>query len=83
MPTFPPLHQDLTFLSPLSDERAQRLVAFLTEHAPATLLDVGCGWGELLLRVLEAAPTATGLGLDLDEESLAHAVSSASSPRPR
>ncbi len=78
MPTFPPLHQDLTFLSPLSDERAQRLVAFLTEHAPATLLDVGCGWGELLLRVLEAAPTATGLGLDLDEESLAHAVSSAS-----
>ena len=26
MPTFPPFHQDLTFLSPLSDERAGRLV---------------------------------------------------------
>ena len=50
MPTFPPLHQDLTFLSPLSDERAGRLVAFLTEHEPATALDVGCGWAELLLR---------------------------------
>jgi SAM-dependent methyltransferase len=73
MPTFPPLHQDLTFLSPLSDERAARLVAFLTEHGPATVLDVGCGWAELLLRVLEAAPAATGLGIDLDHESLARA----------
>lgn len=73
MPTFPPLHDDLTFLAPLSEERAARLVAFLTEHSPATVLDVGCGWGELLLRVLEAAPSATGLGVDLDEESLAAA----------
>ena len=73
MPTFPPLHQDLTFLSPLSDERAGRLVAFLSEHEPATLLDVGCGWAELLLRVLEASPGTTGLGIDLDEDSLAHA----------
>ena len=31
MPTFPPLHQDLTFLAPLSDERADRLVGFLTD----------------------------------------------------
>ncbi len=73
MPTFSPLHQDLTFLSPLSDERAARLVGFLTGHEPATVLDVGCGWAELLLRVLESAPTASGLGLDLDEESLARA----------
>jgi len=73
MPTFPPLHQDLTFLSPLSDERATRLVGFLTGHEPVTVLDVGCGWAELLLRVLEAAPSATGLGIDLDEEALAHA----------
>ena len=78
MPTFPPLHQDLTFLSPLSDERAERLVTFLTGHQPATVLDVGCGWAELLLRVLEAAPEANGLGLDLDEESLARAAATAS-----
>jgi cyclopropane fatty-acyl-phospholipid synthase-like methyltransferase len=77
MPTFTPLHHDLTFLSPLSDARAARLVAFLaeglTDREPATVLDVGCGWGELLLRVLEAAPSARGLGVDLDEESLAGA----------
>lgn len=73
MPTFSPLHDDLTFLSPLSQARAGRLGGFLTGHGPSTMLDVGCGWGELLLRTLESAPGATGLGLDLDEESLAHA----------
>jgi cyclopropane fatty-acyl-phospholipid synthase-like methyltransferase len=73
MPTFSPLHRDLTFLSPLSESRAARLVAFLTEEAPSTVLDVGCGWGELLLRVLEAAPAARGLGVDLDEEAVASA----------
>jgi len=72
MPTFPPLHQDLTFLSPLSDRRADRIVDFLTADEPVTALDVGCGWGELLLRVLAAAPSASGLGIDLDEGSLAH-----------
>jgi cyclopropane fatty-acyl-phospholipid synthase-like methyltransferase len=73
MPTFTPLHDDLTFLSPLSEERADRLVGFLSGGDPASVLDVGCGWGELLLRVLAAAPAATGLGLDLDEASLDHA----------
>jgi cyclopropane fatty-acyl-phospholipid synthase-like methyltransferase len=73
MPTFTPLHQDLTFLSPLSEERAARLVAFLAGAQPSSVLDVGCGWGELLLRVLESAPDARGLGVDLDEESLAAA----------
>jgi SAM-dependent methyltransferase len=73
MPTFTPLHRDLTFLSPLSESRAARLVAFLTEDEPSTVLDVGCGWGELLLRVLEASPTSRGLGVDLDEEAVAAA----------
>ena len=73
MPTFTPLHRDLTFLAPLSESRADRLVAFLAAGEPSTVLDVGCGWGELLLRVLEAAPVARGLGIDLDEEALAHA----------
>jgi cyclopropane fatty-acyl-phospholipid synthase-like methyltransferase len=73
MPTFTPLHRDLTFFAPLSDARADRLVAFLAEGAPSTVLDVGCGWGELLLRVLEAAPAARGWGVDLDEEAVAGA----------
>jgi hypothetical protein len=71
MATFEPLPEQLTFLSPLSEQRAARLVAFLADGDPHAVLDVGCGWGELLLRVLEAAPHARGLGLDLDEASLA------------
>ena len=34
------------------------------------MLDIGCGWGELTLRILEAALKATGLGLDTDEGDL-------------
>lgn len=70
MPTFTPLHRDLTFLSPLSETRAARLVAFLAAEGPTTALDVGCGWGELLLRLLEASPATRGLGLDLDDQAL-------------
>lgn len=73
MPTFSPLHHDLTFLAPLSEERADRLVTFLAGDGPSTVLDVGCGWAELLLRVLEAAPGAFGTGIDLDEHALAAA----------
>jgi cyclopropane fatty-acyl-phospholipid synthase-like methyltransferase len=73
MPSFTPLYRDLTFLAPLSEARAARLVAFLAEGEPSTVLDLGCGWGELLLRVLEAAPAARGLGVDLDEATVASA----------
>jgi hypothetical protein len=72
-PHLSPLHQDLTFLSPLSDVRAERLVRFLADGHPATMLDLGCGWGELLLRTLEAVPEATGTGVDQDEAALGHA----------
>jgi len=55
----------LTFHGPLSAERADRLAAELAARDPATVADYGCGWGELLLRVLEAAPRARGVGVDV------------------
>jgi SAM-dependent methyltransferase len=67
----PPALTRLTFHGPLSEARAARLVARLTANSPRTVLDIGCGWGELMLRILEAAPDATGLGLDTDEGDLA------------
>ena len=67
----PPGLTRLTFHGPLSETRAARLVARLTVNSPRTVLDIGCGWGELMLRILEAAPDATGLGLDMDEGDLA------------
>ena len=39
-------HQRLTFHSPLSEERAQRLTRDLAARDPMTVLDLGCGWGE-------------------------------------
>jgi SAM-dependent methyltransferase len=63
---------DLAFLSPLSDLRATRLARFLAEGEPRVVLDLGCGWAELLLRTLGASPGSRGIGIDRDEEAIAH-----------
>lgn len=67
----------LTFHGPLSEARAARIVARLAVSQPGTVLDIGCGWGELMLRVLAAVPAATGIGLDTDHGDLARAQASA------
>ncbi|WP_426762780.1 SAM-dependent methyltransferase [Pseudarthrobacter sp. 1G09] len=66
----PRLYESLTWLTPLSEERAAHLVAFLSDPAPHEVLDMGCGWGELLLRVLTAAPQARGRGVDSASASI-------------
>ena len=76
-PEFSAYHQDLTWMTPLSEARADRLVRFLADPAPATVLDVGCGWAELLLRVLAASPSSQGRGADLDRVAIEHARSEA------
>lgn len=67
-----PPHRDLAFMTPLSAERARTLVGFLAEPEPAVVADIGCGWAELLLQALAAAPGARGFGVDLDERSVEH-----------
>ncbi|GHA85889.1 SAM-dependent methyltransferase [Streptomyces termitum] len=67
----PPRLGALTFHGPLSEERAARLVRRIAATGPADVLDIGCGWGELLLRVLDAVPGATGTGLDIEAGDLA------------
>ncbi|MDN3482000.1 class I SAM-dependent methyltransferase [Arthrobacter sp. APC 3897] len=74
----PPLYESLTWLTPLSEERAAHLVAFLSDPAPARVLDMGCGWGELLLRVLMSAPQARGRGVDSASASIDRAGQQAS-----
>jgi cyclopropane fatty-acyl-phospholipid synthase-like methyltransferase len=64
--------EDLTFMTPLSADRAGRLVRFLAGDEERTVLDLGCGWGELLLRVVEASPQARGVGVDIDQPALEH-----------
>ncbi len=61
------------FHGPLSEARAARLTERLTRNDPGTVLDIGCGRGELMLRILAAAPGATGVGIDIDDDDLARA----------
>lgn len=70
-------YEHLSFNAPLSESRAERLVSRVAASAPSVVLDVGCGWGELLLRVLDACPDATGIGIDTAGASLERARANA------
>ncbi|MGY1727438.1 class I SAM-dependent methyltransferase [Geodermatophilus sp. SYSU D01062] len=48
-----------------------RLVRTVTERRPRRVLDIGCGAGLYLAAVLEAAPDATGIGVDVDPDAAA------------
>ena len=67
----------LAFHGPLSAARADRLAAELAARGPETVADYGCGWGELLLRVLAAAPGARGMGVDVRGPDIARARANA------
>ncbi|WP_369247853.1 cyclopropane-fatty-acyl-phospholipid synthase family protein [Streptomyces sp. R41] len=69
-PAAPPRLTRLTFHGPLSEARATRLVERLTRTNPTTVLDIGCGWAELMLRLLAATPGAKGIGIDLNADDL-------------
>ena len=70
-------HASLTFNAPLSEERANALVAALPISPGHHVLDLGCGWGELLLRILAAHPATTGTGVDTVKEALDRGVRAA------
>jgi SAM-dependent methyltransferase len=57
--------------TPLSEEHASLLIRRLDIRQGASLLDLGCGWGELLLRAVDSAGVTTGTGVDTDTVALA------------
>jgi cyclopropane fatty-acyl-phospholipid synthase-like methyltransferase len=63
-------HEQLTFNAPLSDARAQDLLARIAVPPGDTALDLGCGWGELLLRLVEGSAGSHGDGVDTDAEAI-------------
>jgi SAM-dependent methyltransferase len=56
----------LDFNVPLSGARADSIAAALAKARPGSVLDIGCGWAELLLRILSASAGTQGVGIDTD-----------------
>jgi SAM-dependent methyltransferase len=63
-------HEGLPFANPLSEEDVDASIAELDPGAGARVLETGCGTAELLRRVVERHPDATGLGVDPDAEAI-------------
>lgn len=70
-------YDSLDFNSPMTDATAELLVAELTAQHPLSIIDVGCGWGELLLRLAACCPGAVAVGIDNDEVLLKRARANA------
>ena len=56
--------------APLSAKHAELLMDRLDVRPGARVADLGCGWGELLLRLIARADQATGTGVDTDAAAL-------------
>ncbi len=69
-PVISPLHEDLIFHGPLLDARAAQLIRSLGALDGQHVVDLGCGWAELLLRTVAAEAGATGHGVDRDAAAI-------------
>ncbi len=57
--------------TPLSEDHADRLLELLDEASGQHVLDLGCGWGELLVRAVARIPEGRGTGVDSAEWAVA------------
>jgi SAM-dependent methyltransferase len=64
-------HAAMRWNAPLSTAHASVLLDAFELESAQRVLDLGCGWGELLCRAVERAPTVTGIGVDTDATALA------------
>jgi cyclopropane fatty-acyl-phospholipid synthase-like methyltransferase len=58
------LYSHMRWNAPLSNEHADLLLRRVDMAKAEVILDLGCGWGELLLRAAAASPSASGIGVD-------------------
>ncbi|MBU2664524.1 class I SAM-dependent methyltransferase [Actinoplanes bogorensis] len=63
-------YERMRWNTPLSQTHADLLLQRLGISAGAGVVDLGCGWGELLLQAVGAGST-TGIGVDIDDAALA------------
>ena len=71
--------------TPLSEDHAELLLSRLELPTSGSVLDLGCGWGELLIRAVAATGDAavTGTGVDNYAPDLARAPAGRGRARPR
>lgn len=75
-------HADLRILNPISSQALDDLIGTLDLMSGAQALDIGCGKGELLLRLAERHG-ARGLGIDLSAAYIAAAKEAVIARGPR
>ncbi|MFJ7626328.1 SAM-dependent methyltransferase [Streptomyces sp. NPDC097595] len=61
----------LTWNTPLSHDHATQLITACAPTPHARIADLGSGWGELLMRLVESAPGSTGDAVETDPEAIA------------
>jgi hypothetical protein len=61
----------------MAEATANSLVNRLAATDPTTIVDIGCGWAELLLRLLSTCQDAHGHGIDHDSTLIARAKANA------
>ncbi|MFH9616906.1 SAM-dependent methyltransferase [Streptomyces pratensis] len=69
-----PANDRLTWNTPLSQAHAAQLIDACAPTPGARIADFGSGWGELLMRLVEAAPGSTGDGIETDPEAVARGL---------
>ncbi len=66
-------HGGLLFANPISEAAVDAAIAALPLPPGPSVLDTGCGRGEILLRTARGHSAARGLGVDLDADAIADA----------
>lgn len=64
-------HAAMRWNAPLSETHASILLDALELNGASQILDLGCGWGELLMRAVGRSPALTGVGVDSDTTAIA------------
>lgn len=70
-------HTDHPIAAPLSDDSVRRLLGRAVRRGDERLLDLGCGGGEWLLRVLAEHPAVRAEGVDVSTHALTRAEKAA------
>jgi SAM-dependent methyltransferase len=65
------VYHDMRWNTPLSEDHADLLLDRLGVEADDQIADLGCGWGQLLIRAVAKTPICRGIGVDTAEWALA------------